>query len=101
MFRTERAVLSAVAADFVGSAGFAEVGGVAAGGVAEAKRLAVMAKSRRKQNCFIVMHRKKSLPRGFAAAGKNTQLNIDLKRENANAKVTTRAKKTQKKTENV
>jgi hypothetical protein len=36
-----------------------------------------------------------------AAREKDTQLNIDLKRENANVKVKTRAKKVQKKTENV
>ncbi|MBR4717134.1 MAG: hypothetical protein IKP09_03660 [Lentisphaeria bacterium] len=37
----------------------------------------------------------------FAAREKDTQLNIDLKRENANAKVKTRAKKAEKKGETV
>jgi len=46
------------------------------------------------------MYRKKGLPR-VSAAGKNMQLNIDLKREIANAKVKTRAKKAQKNGKNV
>ena len=89
----------AAAAGFAVSAGFAVAvdAGVAAG-FAAADRTAVMAKSRRKQKCFIVVHREKEFaPRVLPPRKKNTQLNIDLKRENANGKVKTRAKKAQKK----
>ena len=71
------------------AAGFAAV----AGDDAAADRTAVAVKSRRKQRCFMVVYREESLSRADGAAGKKDRLNIDWKRENANGKVETRAKK--------
>ena len=95
----DSAGFAVVAAGFAVSAGFAVV--VAVAGLAAADRTVAAAKSRRKQICFIVMYREKEFVPRRKIRGRERQINIDWKRENANVKVKTRAKKVQKKDKSV